>query len=116
MRKIIRPKKTPPKLSVEPEFDVLNGFFKSMVTGDNPEVTQRIKSSIEFWQQANCGGDDCEGCLLNKYQRWIYNANFYRVKNLCTLMEKLLNDTLRVNKCTDIMNTGIIVPGSFESR
>lgn len=115
MRKIISLTSGSPKRTTEPFFDSLNGYFKSLITGKSIKKNNEVKEGLTVWESENCDDRDCTECLFGKSQNWISALNYRGVMDLCDLIEKDQEGELKRNKCVDIFDAHVILPGSFES-
>ena len=69
MKKIIRGKRSSPRVTAEPFFDVLNKYFKELLfDGNHPEFTQEVQEGIDVWKSIDCNDTSCDECMFFKWQ------------------------------------------------
>lgn len=117
MKKIIKTKEVvKPRVTAEPFFDILNTYFKELLSGNKPEHTKAVKEALEAWTDLDCQGQECDECLYFKYQGWIETIDT-NAADLCDVISKLLVSDLKKNRYIDLMNVpGLRLSGSAYSR
>ena len=117
MRKKIRSEtNSKARVTAEPYFDVLNGYFKEVLSGKKPEYSKEVQEAVEVWVSADCENCNGSNCLFSKHQDWINNLDT-NAWDLCDLIEMLSSGKLKQNRRVDLMDVpGLIAPGSAFSR
>ena len=115
LRKIIRTS-SKPRVTPEPYFDILNEYFKDLLTGKHPQHTKEIQEALSGWNNVECSEDDCSECLFCKRQAWIEDLGT-NAWDLCDIIQNSFDRTLKKERKVDLMDVpGLRYPGSAFSR